>query len=50
MIFDCVFAHEDVRCANRTGIKDGLQYANKKHHNQVYDYIYTLGFNNELET
>ena len=27
---DCVFVHKDVRCANKTEIKDGLQYANNK--------------------
>ena len=32
---DCVFAHKEVRCANKTEIKDGLQYANKNHHYQV---------------
>ena len=28
--FDCVFVQKEVRCANKTGFKDGLQYANKK--------------------
>ena len=28
--FDCVFVHKEVRCANKTEIIDGLQYANKK--------------------
>ena len=28
--FDCDFVHKEVRCTNKTQIKDGLQYANKK--------------------
>ena len=28
--FDCVFVHKEVRCTNKTEIKDGLQYTNKK--------------------
>ena len=28
--FDCVFGHKEVRCASKTEIKNGLQYANKK--------------------
>ena len=28
--FDCVFVHKELRCANKTEIKDRLQYANKK--------------------
>ena len=28
--FDCVFVHKEVRCANKTKTKDGLQYTNKK--------------------
>ena len=28
--FDYAFLHKEVRCANKTEIKDGLQYANKK--------------------
>ena len=28
--FDCVFVHKEVRCANKTGFKGGLQYANEK--------------------
>ena len=28
--FDRVFVHKEVRCASKTKIKDGLQYANKK--------------------
>ena len=28
--FDRVFVHKEVRCANKTEIKDGMQYANKK--------------------
>ena len=27
--FDCVFVHKEVRCINKTEIKDGLQYTNK---------------------
>ena len=28
--FDCVFVHKEVRCKNKTKMKDGLQYTNKK--------------------
>ena len=28
--FDCIFVHKELRCANKTEIKDRLQYANKK--------------------
>ena len=28
--FDCVFVHKEVRCTNKTEIKDGLQCANEK--------------------
>ena len=28
--FDCVFAHKEVRCANKTEINDRLQYKNEK--------------------
>ena len=28
--FDCVFVHKEIRCANKTKIKDSLQYTNKK--------------------
>ena len=28
--FDCFFVHKELRCANKTEIKDRLQYANKK--------------------
>ena len=28
--FHCVFVHKEVRCTNKTEIKDGLQYTNKK--------------------
>ena len=28
--FDCVFVHKEISCTNKTGIKDGLQYTNKK--------------------
>ena len=28
--FDCLFVHKDVRCTNKTQIKDRLQHANKK--------------------
>ena len=28
--FNCVFVHEEVRCANKTDFKDGLQYAYRK--------------------
>ena len=28
--FDCLFVHKDVRCTNKTEIKDWLQYTNKK--------------------
>ena len=33
--FDCVVVHKKVRCTNKTEIKDGLQYINKKDHYQV---------------
>ena len=28
--FDCVFDHKEIRCANKTKIKNTLQYTNKK--------------------
>ena len=28
--FDCVFVHREIRCINKTEIKDGLHYTNKK--------------------
>ena len=28
--FDCVFVHKEVRCTNKTEVKDGLKYTNKK--------------------
>ena len=28
--FDCVFVHKEISCTNKTEIKDGLQYTNKK--------------------
>ena len=28
--FDCLFVHKDVRCTNKTEIKDWLQYTDKK--------------------
>ena len=28
--FDCVFVHKEIRCANKTKIKDRLKYTNKK--------------------
>ena len=28
--FDCVFVHKEIRCANKTKIKDRLQHTNKK--------------------
>ena len=28
--FDFVFVHKEVRCTNKTEIKDGLHYRNKK--------------------
>ena len=28
--FNCAFVHKEVRCTNKTEIKDGLQYANKR--------------------
>ena len=50
--FLCAFPHKEVRCTNKTEIKDGLQYTNKKlsllgYNNNI---LYTWGFNNELET
>ena len=27
---DCVFVHKEIRCVNKTKIKDRLQYTNKK--------------------
>ena len=27
--FDCIFVHGEVRCTNKTEIKEGLQYAHK---------------------
>ena len=33
--FDCVVVHEKVRYTNKTEIKDGLRYINKKNHYQV---------------
>ena len=32
--FDCVFVHKEVRCANKTEIKDGLQDVNKNRNYQ----------------
>ena len=49
--FHCAFVHKEVRCTNKTEIKDGLQYTNKKLSLLGYNNIlYTWGFNNELET
>ena len=57
--FDCVLVNKEVGCANKTEIKDGLQYANKKPslpddmiicYQVIYNYIYIWGFSNELET
>ena len=28
--FDCVFVHKEARCTNKTEIKQGLYYRNKK--------------------
>ena len=28
--FDCVFVHKEIRCVNKTKIKDRLQYTNKR--------------------
>ena len=28
--FDCVFVHKEISCTNKTEIKDGLQYTNKR--------------------
>ena len=28
--FDCAFVDKEIRCRNKTEIKDGLQYTNKK--------------------
>ena len=49
--FDYVFVHKEIRCTNKTEIKDGFQYTNKKPiTTSRYNYIYNWGFNNELET
>ena len=39
--FDCVFVHKEVRCTNKTEIKDDLQHTNKKLSLPVDIIIYT---------
>ena len=49
--FDYVFVHKEIRCTNKTEIKDGFQYTNiKTITTSRYNYIYSWGFSNELET
>ena len=39
--FDCVFVHKEIRCTNKTEIKDGLQYTKKELSLPVDIIIYT---------
>ena len=48
--FDCVFVHKEIRCTNKTEIKDWLLYKNKKLLLPGDIVIYIWGFSNEPES